>query len=184
MEALQALVASPTESVAALSNNVTKLKETSANTIIMSESDQKPSATTHSKTKALNLEAPQALVAANAVSVAKLTMHISKIKETSEEINTKLVLEQEVHGEFFVYDATDGITGLVDLDEIDRLCQCIMPSLGCEITTEPKPRLFKSLGDFFPNQTGEEFLDQTCRSLGSVVNIGAGLEPLLRDGSD
>ena len=97
LEALQLLVASTTNNVAALSNNVPELKETSADTIIMSESDQKASATMLSKTQTFDLKALQALVAANAVSVAKLTMNASEIKETSDEINNKLVLEQEVH---------------------------------------------------------------------------------------
>eukprot|EP00978_Attheya_sp_CCMP212_P049328 scaffold650078_cov71-Attheya_sp.AAC.1 len=104
LKALQLLVASNTRTaakttalLAACSNNITELKDTSADTIIMSESDQKPSATTRSKTQAFDLEALQELVAATTQSVAILTMNTSEIKETSEDVNNKLKLEQEVY---------------------------------------------------------------------------------------
>jgi hypothetical protein len=106
IESLQALItatalanAETTANVAELSKNITELKETSAgDTIIMSESDQKTPATMHSKTKkAFDNKALQALITANAVAIAKHTKNISEIKETSEELNSKLVLEQEVY---------------------------------------------------------------------------------------
>jgi hypothetical protein len=56
----------------------------------MSESDQKPSATTHSKTQAFNLEAMQLLVASTPNSVTELTKKLSTLETTSAATDKKL----------------------------------------------------------------------------------------------